>query len=76
MLKQNLIQNLNDAWKAMITWTHIDSLPQVENLIHSKGDEARKKEHMHFCELKLPKGTENEQNSLSEVRKFWFVLNS
>ena len=71
VLKQKLIQDLNDAWKETVSWTCLETPPTKADK-PSRDDvasSARCEEDARQWELKLPKSdSASEQQSLKEVR--------
>lgn len=69
VLKQKLIQQLNDTWKGMVGWSQVENM-QKTNTADQLVDTVNKRDtdfELRQCELRLPKSSEVEQQIIQEV---------
>lgn len=70
ILKQKLIQKLNDVWKEIVTCSHLENVASGKEKSSGKDSMAISKteeEQPRQWELKLPKNDESEQHTLTEL---------
>lgn len=73
VLKQKLIQQLNDTWKGMVGWSQVENM-QKTNTADQLVDTVNKRDtdfELRQCELRLPKSSEVEQQIIQEVRHYF-----